>query len=226
MSHCAQATQELPAWRRSSAEEFANATTHGLGLLLALIGTSVVLPIVLAPDDSWINISSLIYLASLVAVFAMSTFSHMASSVRWKSFFRKYDQAFIYLLIVATYTPFSLAYLNGGVWSILLLGMWSVAVVGFVGKTFFAYRVETVSISSYVILGWMSILAVPAIWRSAPALAFDLMIAGSAFYMMGTWFLANDERGRYFHAVWHLLVIAGSACHFVAIFRIVNEGRI
>ena len=226
MSHCAQATQEFPAWRRSSAEEFANATTHGLGLLLALIGTSVVLPIVLVQDDSWINISSLVYLASLVAVFAMSTLSHMASSVRWKSFFRKYDQAFIYLLIVATYTPFSLAYLHGGVWSILLLVMWSVAFVGFVCKTFFAYRVEAVSISSYVILGWMSILAVPALWQSAPALTFDLMIAGSGFYMMGTWFLANDERGRYFHAVWHLLVIAGSACHFVAIFRIINDVRI
>ena len=218
----AQVQQDLPAWRRSSTDEFANATTHGFGLLIALAGALVVIPNVLAHGDSRLIIGSGLYLTSLVAVYAMSTLSHVATSVRWKSLFRKYDQAFIYVLIVATYTPFSLAYLSGHGWSMLLVVMWTVALGGFAAKTIFAHRVETVSIASYVILGWMPIVALPTIWRSAPTGAFDLIIAGGACYMAGTLFLVNDELVRYFHAAWHLLVIAGSACHFVAIFGFIR----
>jgi hemolysin III len=218
MNQCAQVQQDLPAWRRSTTDEFANAMTHGFGLLIAFAGALIMLPDVLANGDSRLIFSSGLYLASLVAVYAMSTLSHMATSVRWKSLFRKYDQAFIYLLIVATYTPFSLVYLNGIGWTAMLAVMWVVALAGFVAKTIFAHRVETVSIASYVVLGWMPIVALPEIWRSAPSGAFDLIIAGGACYMAGTLFLVNDELVRYFHAAWHVLVIAGSACHFVAIF--------
>ena len=222
MNQCAQVPQDLPAWRRSSSDEFANATTHGIGLLIALAGALAILPGVLAHGDSRLIIGSGLYLTSLVAVYAMSTLSHVATSVKWKSLFRKYDQAFIYLLIVATYTPFSLAYLSGRVWSVLLVVMWTVALVGFAAKTIFAHRVETVSIASYVLLGWMPIVALPTIWRSAPTEAFDLIIAGGACYMAGILFFVNDELVRYFHAAWHLLVIAGSACHFVAIFGFID----
>lgn len=218
MNECAQGQRDFPAWRRSSTDEFANATTHGVGLLLALAGALFMMPGVLAHGNLPLVTGCGLYLASLVAVYAMSTLSHLATSVKWRSLFRKLDQAFIYLLIVATYTPFSLAYLRGGVWSALLVIMWMVALTGFVAKTIFAHRVEAVSIASYVLLGWMPILAVPAIWRAAPAGAFDLMIAGGACYMAGTLFLVNDELARYFHAAWHLLVMAGSTCHFCAIF--------
>jgi channel protein (hemolysin III family) len=101
--------------------------------LIALAGALAILPGVLAHGDSRLIIGSGLYLTSLVAVYAMSTLSHVATSVKWKSLFRKYDQAFIYLLIVATYTPFSLAYLSGRVWSVLLVVMWTVALVGFGG---------------------------------------------------------------------------------------------
>ena len=169
-------------------------------------------------------VSCELYLFCLVAVYAMSTLSHSATSVRWKSRFRQLDQAFIYLLVVATYTPFSVAYLHGGGWWLLLVAMWAIALTGFVAKAVYAHRVEVVSVTSYLILAWMPIVAVPAIWRAAPLGAFEAIMAGSACYLLGTFFLVYDERVRHFHATWHLLVIAGSACHFLGLFLFVVRG--
>jgi hemolysin III len=215
---------DYPAWRRSAADEVVNAATHGFGLLIALAGTLVMTSAVLAIPDVPLVLGCEVYVASLVAVYAMSTLSHSATSIRWKSLFRQLDQACIYLLIVGTYTPFSLAYLRGGMWFALLGAMWAVALVGFAAKLFFAHRVEAVSVVPCIILGWMPIVAVPTLWHTAPTGAFLCMIGGGLCYTVGTVFLTYDERVRHFHAAWHLCVIAGSAFHFVGIFAFVVRG--
>ena len=208
---------ELPAWQRSAADELVNAATHAFGLLLAVVGALVMAGGVWGHGDTWRVVGCAVYLASLMAVYTMSTLSHSAKSPRWKSLFRRLDQGFIYLLIAATYTPFSLAYLRTGLWWVLLGAMWAVAVVGFIAKVFFAHRVEAVSVASYVLLGWMPITAAPALVHTLPMGAFWWMLAGGACYTIGTLFLTFDERVRHFHAVWHLCVIAGSVCHFLGI---------
>jgi hemolysin III len=151
----------------------------------------------------------------------MSTLSHGITTPDRKALFRRLDQGFIYLLIAATYTPFSLEYLRDGIWWLLLGAMWSVALCGFISKVFFAHRVEAVSVGTYMLLGWMPVLSVPVLMRSVPLPVFWLMLVGGACYSIGTLFLINDERVRHFHAVWHLCVIAGSACHFLGILAIV-----
>jgi hemolysin III len=143
------------------------------------------------------------------------------TSPRWKSLFRRLDQAFIYILIVATYTPFSLIYLPGSFWCVVMFAMWIVALFGFASKVFLAHRVEAVSVASYVVLGWVPVIALPTLFRSAPLGAFGSMIAGGLFYTVGTLFLIYDERVRHFHATWHLCVMAGSACHFLGILLVV-----
>ncbi len=208
---------ELSIWHRSSAEELINAGTHALGLVLAVIGALIMAGSVAADGDAWRTIGCGVYLASLITVYAMSTLSHMITTPRWKLLFRRLDQGFIYLLIVATYTPFSLAYLRTGLWWALLAAMWTVAIIGFVAKVFFSHRVEAVSLASYMLLGWMPIMAAPALMRLMPIGAFWWMVGGGVCYTVGTLFLLNDERVRHFHAVWHLCVIAGSICHFLGI---------
>ena len=101
-------------------------------------------------------------------------------------------------MIVATYTPFSLAYLHDGLWLMLLGAMWLVALVGFAAKVFFAHRVEAVSITSYVLLGWMPIRCSACIWHSAPTGAIVFMIAGGLCYTIGTLFLVYDEQSGIF----------------------------
>lgn len=194
-----------------------NAGTHALGLLLAVLGALVMAGAISADGDTWRTIGCVVYLASLVTVYAMSTLSHVISEPRWKLLFRRLDQGFIYLLIVATYTPFSLAYLRTGPWWALLVAMWAVAIVGFVSKVFFSHRVEAVSLASYLLLGWMPLLAAPTLLRIMPLGALLWMVGGGLCYTFGTLFLMNDERVRHFHAVWHVCVIAGSACHFLGI---------
>jgi hemolysin III len=215
MSHYAQLPPDGAAWRRSRADELINAATHGLALAIAIVGALEMMRFVSAQEDVWLTAACAVYAFSLVAVYTMSTLSHSSKSVRWKSVFRRLDQAFIYILIVATYTPFSLVFLPGAFWRLLLVLMWAIALCGFAGKVFLAHRVEAVSVASYLVLGWIPIIAIPVLWRSAPPAACGSLIAGGLCYTFGTLFLIYDERVRYFHAAWHLCVIAGSVCHYL-----------
>jgi hemolysin III len=203
--------------RPAADEELVNAVTHGIGLAFAVVGSLVMMTGVSARPDALLAVGCAAYLFTLVAVYAMSTISHCVTNPKWRMLFRQLDQAFIYLLIVGSYTPYSLAYLHGGFWTVLLAAMWSVALTGFASKAFFAHRIDNGSILPYLFLGWMSIIALPAIWRLAPSGEFALIIAGGVCYLIGTYFLLNDLRVRHFHAAWHLWVIAGSACHFLGV---------
>jgi hemolysin III len=210
----------LPAygsWQRFYKEELANALTHGFGLVLSVFGALVMVASVLNSGDPWRAVGCAVYLASLVAVYLMSTLSHSFVDPRRRKLFRALDQGTIYLLIAATYTPFSLAYLRTGPWWLLLGAMWTVAIFGFLSKVLFAYRVDSVSIWTYIVLGWMPVVAVPSILPLMPMAALWGMLLGGICYSIGTIFLICDQKVPHFHALWHLFVIAGSACHFVVI---------
>jgi hemolysin III len=222
----AQLRQEYPAWRRTSEEEHVNAVTHGLGFVTSVAGSLVMMSGVLATGNMRFIIGCGLYLVSLMAVFAMSTLSHSPTSFRLKLLFRQLDQAFIYLLIVGTYTPFALAFLHGWYWNILMAAMWTVALTGFVAKVFFKHQVHAVPVKTYIALGWMPIVALPYLYFNAPAGAFDAIIAGGMFYTIGTYFLLKDDKVRHFHAIWHLCVMAGSACHFTGILVYVVHGGV
>jgi hemolysin III len=208
-------------YRLSPAEEMANAITHALGLMLSVVGAVVMAMSVVGHADRWRVIGCSVYLASLMAVYAMSTLSHSFQEPRRREFFRALDQGTIYLLIAATYTPFSLVYLRTAPWWILLSAVWGVAFWGFASKVFFAHRLESVSIWPCLLLGWMPVISVPSLAGVVPAAAFWWMLVGGLCYSLGTIFLRFDYKVKHFHAVWHLLVIAGSVCHFVAIFAFV-----
>jgi hemolysin III len=198
-------------------EEFANTITHGLGLVLSLLGAIGMAITVLRVGDVWRVSGCMIFVFNLVAVYAMSTLSHSCSTPRLKRFFRTLDQGFIYLLIVATYTPFSLTFLRTSVWWLFLAVMWAIALWGFVSKTVFVHRADAVAIWIYVVLGWMPVVALPSLIGQVPQVALWWMLVGGLCYTVGTLFLRLDKRIPHFHAVWHLFVIAGSACHFFAI---------
>ena len=211
-------TPPLVVRRSSHGEELVNALTHGFGLLLSVSGAILMAFALYSQVDPWRRIGCAVYVASLIAVYATSTLSHSFATPRWRSFFRSLDQGFIYLLIAATYTPISLAYLRTGVWWGLLGAVWSIALYGFITKVFFAHRVEAVSIWSYILLGWLPILSVPKLMTIVDSYnGFWLMLAGGLCYTVGTVFLICDHKVRHFHALWHLFVIAGSTFHFLAI---------
>jgi hemolysin III len=212
---------ECKNYGRTAADELVNTITHGFGFLIAVVGAQAMLSRLAGHDNHWVVVGCLTYIFSLLSVFAMSTLAHGSTSAKWKLRFRALDQGFIYLLIVATYTPYALAYLHGPQWFALMCVMWSIAIAGFVAKVFFAHRIDSVSITAPLILGWIPIVAMPTLMHTAPSGAFEMIISGGICYMAGIVFFIYDERVRHFHAVWHLWVIAGSACHFYGVLNYV-----
>jgi len=207
----------------SQAEELLNAVTHGIGLVLSIAGAVVLVACARSQGDAWRVAGCSVYATTLVAVYASSTLSHIALKPKLKRLFRTLDQGFIYLLIAGSFTPFALAYLRTGWWWLLFGLIWAVALFGFFGKILFAHRVEAVSVASYVLLGWMPIIAVMALIELVPAVALWWMLIGGVCYTAGTAFLIHDTKVLHFHAIWHMFVVAGSACHFFSILFFVAQ---
>lgn len=206
-----------PAWYRSDAYELVNALTHGVGLALSIVGALVMSATVLTTGDPWRIAGCGVFVAAMMAVYAASTLSHSGFAARWRTCLRRVDQGVIYFLVVATYTPFGLAYLRTGAGWLLLAALWTGALAGFLSKVLFAHRLESGLIWTYVALGVLPTITIPWLLPHVPAGTGPWMFAGGLCYLVGTIFLLNDARVRPFHALWHLLVIAGTACHFVAI---------
>jgi hemolysin III len=206
-------------------EEVANTITHGLGFLLSVLGAIAMAIWVLREGDVWRVLGCMIYAPSLVTVYAMSTLSHSCSAPNLKRFFQMLDQGFIYLLIAATYTPFSLAFLRTSPWWLFLAVMWTIAMFGFLSKILLAHRVDAVSIWIYVVLGWMPVVAASSLVGLVREAGLWWMLIGGLCYTVGTVFLILDNHVRHFHALWHLFVIAGSVCHFFVILLFVAPLR-
>lgn len=213
---------ELVHWARTHQQELPNLITHGIGFVLALIGAAFLTASVWQFADPIYIGGCLIYALSLVGVYGMSTLSHTSVNHQLKNRFRILDQAFIYLLIVATYTPFALAYMRTPLGWTFLGAMWAIALLGFLSKLLFAHRVDKVAIWIYLLLGWMPIVTAPHMIRHAPQAALWWMFYGGICYTAGTIFLLLDSRFPPLHAVWHVCVIGGSAFHYFAIYLFVS----
>lgn len=205
-------------------EEFANAATHGLGLAFSVAASAFLLWVAGLRAGMWEIVGCAVYAATFVGAYTASTLSHLFREPRLRHTFRIIDQAVIFLFIAGTYTPVALTYLREGAWWIPTVLVWGIALVGFFSKAVFAHNVRlgAVSVLLYVVLGW---LPVPVLMIAAPRSLLVWFLAGGLFYMGGTVFFYYDNRIRYFHAAWHAMVIAGSACHFVGILKYCTLGR-
>ena len=199
---------------RPRKEEIANTLTHATGTVMSVVASVWLLWRVSGLENLPLVIACVGYCGSMVGVFFCSTMSHWVRTPEWRRRYRQLDQAFIYLLIVATYTPFSVVYLKATLWWVLLAAMWLVALTGFASKIWHAHRVDQVSIWGYVALGWMPALGGLPISQMAPRAASWGIVTGGVIYTLGTIFLFNDKRVWYFHAIWHLFVIAAAAVHW------------
>ncbi len=203
---------------RPKSEEFANTITHGFGAALSAVAV-IWLMSRLGEASRLVWFGCLIYGLSLMGVYVTSTLSHYFTDPEKQRFFRQLDQAFIYLLIVASYTPFSLAFLNGTWWWCLLGFMWAVALVGFASKLFLGHRIQAVSVWLYLLLGWVPALGGMPWSKEIPFGCVLWIVYGGIAYTGGTVFLFNDKKVPYFHAVWHVFVMAGSAIHFCGVVK-------
>ena len=202
-------------------EEWANAATHALGLLGAIAGSAIVMTAAAGRGGTWQIVGCAVYATTLIAVYTASTLSHMVRRSRLRDAMRAADQALIFLFIAGSYTPIALGWLRAKPWWLLHVLIWGTALAGFLSKIAFSHRVKLGSVSTtiYMILGWLPMAAFFPMLAAIPGQLMFWIVAGGLCYMAGIVFFCYDCRIRYFHAAWHLLVIAGSACHYIGIFR-------
>jgi hemolysin III len=197
-------------------EEIANSVTHGVGALLSLIGTAVLLYRAARNGTTLHVVSFAVYGSCLFLLHLSSTLYHALRPPRAKRVFRVFDHCSIYLLIAGTYTPFLLLSLWGRWGLTLLVAIWTLAIAGIVFKSLFIGRLQKASVLLYILMGWMIVVAAREAWVRVPHAAIGFVAAGGLFYTLGVAFYAWKSL-PYNHAVWHLFVLGGSVCHYAAI---------
>ena len=207
--------QERP---QSLGEEIANSVSHGVGLLAALVACPVLVIAALQRGDVAGIVGASVFATTVVLLYLASMLFHALPGSRAKRIFQVLDHAAIYLLIAGTYTPFTLGVLRGA-WGWTLFGLvWGLAVAGIALKAIGGVRYTTVSTWVYLGMGWLILIAAEPTWTLVPKWGLFWLLAGGIAYTVGVAFFAA-ERIRYFHFVWHLFVVTGTTCHFIAVLR-------
>jgi hemolysin III len=202
---------------QSFGEEVANSVSHGVGFLAAL----AILPVLVggaARQGTAAVVGALVFGVSAALLYFTSTLYHAIPAQRAKRVLRVVDHGAIYVLIAGTYTPFTLGVLRGA-WGWTLLGLiWGLAALGIVLKAMGGIRYPKASLALYLAMGWLVVVAAKPLWQLLPAWGLIWLAAGGLAYTAGVGFYAAS-RLPYRHFVWHLFVLAGTACHAVAVLR-------
>lgn len=198
-------------------EELANSIIHGAGALASLALFPVLASAASGHRDVLHLVGSAVFGVTLVLLYLASTIYHALPTCRAKRAFRVIDHAAIYLLIAGTYTPFAFGALRGPWgWSLLAV-VWTLAIVGIISKITIGFRYPRLSTVLYLAMGWAGMLLIKPMLEHMSVAGVLWLLAGGLCYTGGVVFYALDYRIRFGHAAWHVFVMAGSACHVLAV---------
>ncbi|MGI9237009.1 MAG: PAQR family membrane homeostasis protein TrhA [Woeseiaceae bacterium] len=197
-------------------EEILHSSTHAIGILLSIVGLSWMLYLSIAAADPWRIVASSIYGVTLIALFLASTIYHAMYASRHRELFKLLDHCAIYLLIAGTYTPFLLVAMrtNTGWW--LFGTIWALATAGILKKLWFRDRFPRIALASYLVMGWLAVVAAPQMAEAIGPNGMAWLLAGGLCYSVGAVFYVLDDM-PFNHTVWHVFVLGGGVCHFLSI---------
>jgi len=202
---------------QSRGEEFANSISHGFGLIAAVVATPFLIRHAVRHGDAWFVVGASIFATTMVLLYLASTLYHALPVGRAKRVFRVIEHSAIFLLIAGTYTPFTLGVLRGA-WGWTLFGLvWSIALAGLTLKALNRMSHPILSTGLYLLMGWLIVIAAHPLSDRMPTSGLLWLVAGGLAYTLGVIFFALDSRLRYGHFIWHLFVMAGTACHYFAV---------
>jgi hemolysin III len=209
-----------PEWDQSRREEIANSVSHGFGLAAAIVATPFLCMAAARQPSQAFYIGTIIFVVTMWLLYLCSTLYHAWPQTRWKCALQIVDHAAIFLLIAGTYTPFTLGPLRGVLgWTMFVL-VWTFALVGVIIKFRTGVRLKKLSLILYLGMGWIILVVVRPFVSAVPLETVIWLFAGGIAYTSGLLFFGN-RRIPYSHFIWHLFVLAGTACHFCAIFSCV-----
>ena len=206
-----------PIASESSAERIFNSITHGIGSVLSVVALILMVVYASYNSDAWSIVGVSIFGTTLILLYMSSTLYHAFPKGRLKQIFQLLDQSFIYLLIAGTYTPVLLITLRNPLgWTVFGL-VWAMAIGGITHRIFFFDKLKTLSLVSYITMGWLSLIVLKSLLNAAPVELVVWLLIGGAFYTGGLIFY-SWERLPFNHAIWHLFVLGGSFSHFMGIY--------
>ena len=203
---------------QSRAEEIANSISHGIGLAVAVVGAIFLILRAARHGDPGFTVGTSVFCATIIILYFTSTLYHALPTGKAKRVFRIIEHSAIFLLIAGTYTPFTLGVLRGA-WGWTLFGLiWGIAAIGVVLKMYYQAAHMRLSTGLYLAMGWVILIAADPLFDRVPTEGVLWLLAGGLSYSAGVFFFAIDSRLRYGHLIWHLFVIAGTLCHYFAVY--------
>lgn len=199
-------------------EELANAISHGIGALLAIAGTVLLLVRAASHGTVMAVVSAALYGASMILLYSISCIYHALTLPRGKHVFQILDHCSIFLLILGTYIPIALVGIGGWLGWVVFGVIAGCAVLGVTLNAVDLHRWKKMSLVLYVVMGWLAVFTIRPIIDAVSTSGVILLILGGVFYTLGVYFYKKKE-SYYMHFVWHLFVLAGSACHFFMIYN-------
>lgn len=204
-------------WR----EELANTASHAMGCVLALAAMPALADQVDAERHPIRQVGVTVFIATMVLMYLVSTVYHALPVGHGKRWLRKCDHAVIFIFIAGSYTPFALGQIQRGEGWDMLAAVWGIALAGVLLKLCDRLQHPGYSTALYLAFGWMVVVVAQPMLASMPPLGLQLLVAGGVAYSLGSLFFLLDRRMPYSHLVWHLFVITGSTCHFLAVQQVV-----
>ncbi len=200
----------------SAGEELINRLTHGFAAILSLAGLVIMVVVTGRTGDSYRIVSASVFCGTLSLFYVISTLYHTFREPRVRYIFRILDHAGIFLVIAGSYTPFTLVSLREGNGWVLFYVVWGLALSGAIFKSFMTHRLAFLAPVFYIGMGWLIVVEFEALMNTVSLDGVVWLVAGGLFYSFGIIFYAID-RIPYNHAIWHVFVMAGSACHYLAV---------
>ena len=206
--------------KESLLEKKLNFITHGIGLVLSVMGLFYLVEKSILYPKSFNLISSLVYGISLILMYSSSTIYHYYIDSKYSKVLQKIDHISIYLLIAGSYTPGLLLKLKYSLGFEILIIIWLLAFIGIIHKIFFFNYLKKASLIIYLFMGWLIVIDFNAVLESFSSNSIFFMVLGGILYTIGTFFYSLDKL-KYNHVIWHLFVLGGSACHYILIMQII-----
>ncbi|MCS0453532.1 hemolysin III family protein [Vibrio diabolicus] len=213
---------ELQKPQYSQREELANTITHGIGMIFGIVGLILLLIKAIDQQADTLTLASMaVYGASIIVLFLASTLYHAIPHPNAKRWLKTFDHCAIYLLIAGSYTPFLLVSLRTPLAFGLMIVIWTIALLGIIMKVAFVYRFKKLSLMTYLVMGWLSLIVIYQLAINLDIGGLTLLAAGGIVYSLGVIFYVA-KRIPFNHAIWHGFVLAGCMCHFFAIYYFVE----
>jgi hemolysin III len=201
----------------SPIEEKINIISHAIGFILSIVAFALLVTHANLHGDVWHIVSFSIFGASLIILYAASTFYHSAKKSELRNSLKIIDHASIYVLIAGTYTPFTLVTLNGTIGWVIFCISWGLALTGIILKLFFTGKYNVMSTIMYVLMGWVIVFAIKPLINNLPLEGLLWLLAGGISYTIGAT-LYSIKKIKFNHGIFHMFVLIGSFCHFISVF--------